>query len=130
MTSPFLRFPDVQRVLVDDLETLAGDEHTGIQTPADLAGVLPFVRIMRTGGWSDRLNDFSTVDIDVFAGSYGEAEELAERVRQRLVGPPPPVGALDRVVCEVAPRELPWGLNEIRRFGATYSITARRRMSS
>ncbi len=132
MTSPFMRFPDVQRVLVEDLEALAGVGHTGTETPADLLGALPFIRVLRVGGGSDRLNDFPAVDIDVFAGTYAAAELLAEQVRQRVVGPPPAVAVLDRAVCEVAPRELPWGTPDdgVRRWGATYLITTRRRLSA
>lgn len=129
MTGPFMRFPDVQRVLVADLETVAGDGHTGIETPEDLASALPFIRIRRSGGGSDRLNDFATVDVDCFAATYTEAEQLAERVRQRVVGPPPPIAVLDRATCEVGPRELPWGDGQIRRFAATYQIAARRHLS-
>ncbi len=131
LTGPFLRFPDVQRLLVADLEALAGAGHTGVETPSDLLGLLPFIRILRVGGGSDHLNDYPTVEIDVFASTYTEAERLAERVRQRLCGPPPPVAVLDRVVCDPGPRELPWGdgQQQIRRFGATYQIAARRRMS-
>lgn len=127
MTAPFFRFPDVQRVLVAELEALAGDGHTAIETPADLAERLPFVRVLRSGGYSDRIADHAVVDIDVFAASYTAVELLAEQIRQHLVGPPPPVGALDRVEVEVAPRELPWGDGTVRRFGATYRTHARRR---
>lgn len=127
MTTPFQRFPDVQRLLVAELEALAGDGRTGIETPGDLADRLPFVRVLRVGGFSDRLNDRASVDVDVFAATYTAGELLAEQVRQHLVGPPPPVGALDRVDVEVAPRELPWGDGTVRRWNATYTVIARRR---
>ncbi len=126
--SPLLRFPDVQRLLVDDLEALAGAGHTGVQTPADLAVVLPFVRVLRVGGGSGRLNDYPVLDIDVFASTYTEGELLAEQVRQRLVGPPPAAVLLDSAYCETGPHELPWGDDQIRRFGATYTVTVRRRL--
>ncbi len=123
------RFPDVQVLLVNDLETLAGDGRTAIETPPDLEERLPFVRIRRSGGSSDRLNDVATVDIDVFAGTYTAGELLAEQIREYLVGPPPPLAAVDRVVCEAAPRELPWGQPDgpVRRWGATYQLISRRR---
>ncbi len=127
MTAPFLRFPDVQRLLVFELEALAGAGHTAIQTPPDLTDVLPFVRVLRIGGPSDRLHDFPTIDVDVFAATYTAAELLAEQIRQWLVGPPPPVRELDRVDVDVAPRELPWGDGStVRRFGATYRAVTRR----
>jgi hypothetical protein len=128
VTSTIRLFPDVARVLVDDLELLAGAGHTGGQTPADLVGMLPFIRVLRVGGGSDRLNDFPVVDVDVFAATYVAAQLLAEQVRARLVGPPPASPVLDSAVCQTGPHELPWGDGStVRRFGATYIITARRR---
>ncbi len=127
VTSP--RFPDVQLLLADDLEALAGVGHTGVETPTDLASVLPFIRVVRTGGSSTRFSDRAMVDVDVFAGSYTAAETLAELVRQRLVGPPPSAALLDRVECTIAARELPWdddGL--IRRWGGQYEVVTRRRV--
>lgn len=130
MTAPFLRFPDVQRVLVDGLVVLTGADRTAIETPADLADRLPFVRVLRVGGHSDRLNDVAVVDVDVFAATYTDGEQLAEQIRQYLVGPPPPIGVLDRVDCEIAPRELPWGDGQVRRWNATFHITSRRRLAA
>lgn len=124
-----MRFPDVARILVEDLEVLAGAGHTGVQTPVDLVAVLPFVRVLRVGGGSGRINDYPTIEVDVFAATYAEAERLAELVRQRLVGPPPAQPLLDRADCETGPHELPWGDGEIRRFGATYTVVARRRLT-
>ncbi len=126
------RFPDVQRLLIDALVGLAGgDEHTGIETPVDLADRLPFVRCRRIGGPSDRLNDFPRIEIDVFAATYSAAENLAETIRQWLCGPPPPLPALDHAECDIGPRELPWGDgSSIRRWSAEYQITARRRVVS
>lgn len=123
-----VRFPDVHVLLLDDLEALAGAGHTGIETPTDLAALLPFVRVVRVGGSSNWLADRAVVDVDVFASSYPAGESLAEQVRQRLCGPPPAPVLIDRAVCTIAPRELPWdddGL--IRRWGAQYELVTRRR---
>lgn len=131
MTTPFLRFPDVQRVLVAGLEEFAGAGHTGIETPTDLNNLLPFVRIARTGGGSGRNSDVARFEIDVFAGTYLAAEQLAERIRQWLCGPPPGPFELDRVDCLIGPRELPWdddGL--VRRWGAEYEALTRRRVTT
>lgn len=130
MTSPFRGFPDVQRLLVDELEALTGAGRTAIETPPDLAAALPFVRVLRVGGGSDRINDRASVDVDVFAATYVAGELLAERVRQHLVGPPPPVAVFDRIDCEIAPRELPWGDGTVRRWNATYLVTSRRHVRS
>lgn len=120
------RFPDVQRVLVDALTVFVAADRTDIETPEDLQVRLPFVRVVRTGGGRNRLNDLATVEIDVFAGTYAQGEPLAESISQWLCGPPPPISVFDRVVCAVAPRELPWGDVNVRRFGATYQVVARR----
>ncbi|TDC02281.1 hypothetical protein E1091_01140 [Micromonospora fluostatini] len=131
MTTPLRRFPDVQRALVTILEPLAGAGRAGVETPTDLQAKLPFIRVLRIGGGSDRLSDFAVVDVDVFAASYGAAELLAERVRQLLTGPPLRAGAavLDRITCDSGPVELPWAPG-VRRFGATYQVTARRYTTS
>ncbi len=129
MTTPFLRFPDVQRLLIADLEQLVGAGHVAIETPATLADWLPFVRIARTGGGSGRVSDGPRFELDVFAGTYLLAERLAEQIRQYLCGPPPGPWLLDRVDCLIGPRELPWdddGL--IRRWGAEYEAVTRRRV--
>jgi len=129
------RFPDVQKLLVEDLTAyliaaeLTDAGHAGIETPPDLADQLPFIRVLRVGGPSTRVNDHAVVDVDIFAATYATGWDLAEDVRQHLCGPPPPVGAFDRIVCDIAPRELVWGDSDdgIRRFNATYTITSRRR---
>ncbi len=128
LTTPFLRFPDVQRILVADLAQFGS---TAIETPEDLNDRLPFVRIVRTSGGSGRISDTARVDIDVFAGTYLAAEQLAEQIRQYLCGPPPGPHFLDRVDCLIGPRELPWdddGL--VRRWGAEYEATTRRRVTT
>lgn len=131
MTAPVWRFPDLEDFLVVLLEDLAGGEqHTGTETPSNLADVLPFIRVIRPpgGGFSDQLNDYGVVDIDVFHRTYRlGAKPLAEDVRQilttrkhRIVGQ-----VIDRIECTAAPAELPWAPG-IRRVGATYRTVARR----
>jgi hypothetical protein len=123
-----MRFPDVQRALATLLEPLAGGEaHTGIETPAGLQEVLPFIRVTRGGGPSDNVNDYARVDIDVFHSTYAESEPLAERVRQFLTGQKHRLGAvvIDRIECPNTPAELPWAPG-IRRMGATYTVVSRR----
>lgn len=127
MSEPFRGFPDVVRLLVEDLAALAGgQDRTGGQTPDDFTGRLPFVRVMRVGGGSDLVDDRPILDVDVFDSTYSAAIVLAERIRQYLVGPPPPIFALDKVRCEAGPRELPWADSNIRRLSCTYTAVARR----
>lgn len=126
MTAPTRRFPDVQRALVAILAPLVGGR-AGTETPGDLESKMPFIRVLRTGGPSDHIYDYATVDVDVYASTYTQAEPLAEQVRQLLTGPPLRTDAIviDRISCESAPVELPWAPG-VRRFGATYVVVSRR----
>lgn len=120
-------FPDVQALLVASLATFPGVAGCGIETPSDLESHLPFVRVMRIAGPSDRLNDHPTVDIDVWAATYAAGALLARRIQNYLLGPPP-IWQLDRSTCEAGPHELPWAEDTggLRRFGMTFHFTARR----
>lgn len=130
MTAPIVtrRFPDVTRILVAELEVWVGGDstRTGPETPADLQAKLPFIRAVRIGGSRDRLSDFPTVSIDVFASSYTGAETLMEDIDQWLAGPPPPISLFDRVERDVAPRRLPWGDETLFRWQAQYTVVTRR----
>lgn len=121
-------FPDVQALLVEDLALFPGVAGAGIETPADLEEQLPFVRVVRGGGSSDRLNDYPRVDLDVFAGTYAGGVLLARRIQNYLLGPPPPIWQLDRATCETGVHELPWSEDNSgpRRFAMTFTFTARR----
>ncbi len=126
---PIVRvFPHVQKLLVSALEELAGGaEHTGVETPEDLAGVLPFIRVTGGTGPADRVNTYPRFEVDVFHSSFDAGWQLAEDVRQWLCGPPPPIPQLDRCECDQGPHELQWNDQpNLRRFGLTFDITARR----
>lgn len=140
MTAPVRGFPEVQRVLADALAVFVPSiNQSGTETPGNLEQMTPFIRVRRNGGLRDQLNEHATVDIDVFALTYVEAEALAEKVSQFLCGPPPPVAQFDRIECLRPPEELPWGgdgrnvgarhygPHQVRRMGAVYSVTSRRR---
>lgn len=131
MTGPWWRFPDVEQTLAVLLEALVGGElHTGTETPADLDKKMPFIRVIRPpgGGFSDAVNDYATVEIDVFHTNYHSgAKPLAERVRQFLTTQKHRLGpaVIDTITCTSSPGELPWAPG-IRRVGATYQTVARR----
>ncbi len=123
-----LYFPDVELVLVTVLEPMfGGDEHTGGEAPVDLLAVLPFCRVRRVDGPSDLTNDFAGVDIDVFAETRAVGWPLARDVRDFLTTRRPPSPLLDRIHCDIGPREMDWGDGVIRRWNATYRVVARRR---
>lgn len=132
MTGPFHVFPDVQRLVVDVLAVLVpGIEHTGIETPTDLESRMPFIRVLRGDGSREQVNEIVTLDIDVFASTYTQAEALSQKVAAFLCGPPPPVAALDRIDCDNTPQEFPWGDDAtetaVRRFGSSFTVVSRRR---
>lgn len=127
MVRVVLRFPDVQVLLVTDLAALVGAGHTDTVTPDNLADLLPFIRVRRIGGHSDRINDIPTVQIDAFGLLYGDVVGLCESIRDRVVGPPPTIPQVDRAQCQVGPHELPYGAGPILRWGAIYSLELRRR---
>jgi hypothetical protein len=101
----------------------------GTSAPADLDDRLPFIRVRRTGGPTDRVNDAPTLLVDVFADTYAVAEPLAGRIRDWLLfnGPHKANGLIfDRIGCDSSPQELPWSdTATVRRFGATYTCVFR-----
>jgi hypothetical protein len=121
------RFPDVHVLLIEVLTPLVGVGRVATQTPADLAQRLPFVRVNRTGGYSDRLCDYARVDVDVFHQTYSDGERLAARVHEFLTGQRLRAsnGLVDRVAVDVAPVEVPWD-SGVRRFTGRYLLVSRR----
>lgn len=124
-------FPFIARALAALLIELGLAEigRVGTETPVDLQNQLPFIRIVRVGGDSDLVNDYPQVDLDVFAASSVDGERLSEAIRQLLTMPAPPYVdgvLLDRIVCLSGAVERPWADVNIRRYGATYRVVARR----
>lgn len=117
-------FPDIELAVVDLLALLA---NAGTVTPADLQARLPFHKVHRFGGSDDRITDTARVDVDTFAADHS-GRVAAEAVRQVLLAGPHRVGAvvLDRVLTASAPVEVPYGGTGVRRWTASYQISARR----
>ena len=108
---------------------LAGFGTTGTVVPADLTSHMPYVRVARFGGGDDRFTDTARVDVDCFAATRVVAFSTAEEVRQRLLDYPhvvTDVGTLDYVSTLTSPHEVAWQDPDVRRFTASYEITARR----
>ena len=124
--SPFPDLNQAVRAAIGDL--VGGDAHTGTVTPSNLQGVLPFIRVQRFGGADDLLTDTARVAVDYFAATYADAQAGAEAVRQRLITRPlvTAPGVIDRVTTTLAPHEIPWDDPKVRRFTATYTVSARR----
>lgn len=129
MPPPVRRFPDPARTLAEALGTqFTAADRAGTYTPTDLTGLLPFVRVVRSGGGSTRLDDRATVDVDVLAVDSTAAMELAEEIREWLIAAPRRSGPaiFDRIACEVGPIEVePWA-PQIKRVNAAYVVVSRR----
>jgi len=128
VTDPIERdFPNIERLIASIFaEDLGGDDHVGSETPDDLEGHLPFLRVVRMGGPRTHLFDYPVVDLDYFAADETGGAPGASQVANRLLGKPPPHPSIDLVTCEPSFRELPWGDSEsVRRWGATFFVETR-----
>ena len=131
------RFPDIEAAFLDWLKATfpeladAGgkvDLHVGSEPPGpSLDTRLPFVVARRMGGPDDFFTDYPVIDIDVFGRSRAQAYDLAEGVRTALLAKPRVGGVtIDTVQTRTFMRR-PWENTQIRRWGATYELSARRR---
>lgn len=122
------RFADMATTVAQLLAVVAGAGRTGVATPDNLTGLMPFVRATRGGGPRDRINDHARIYIDVFDADYARGFAMAEAIAAYLepgrlhYGPV----VIDRVVVDSAPQEVaPWAPG-IFRFEARYTIVSRR----
>lgn len=136
MPSVLRTYPQAPIVLLDWIDLIFGAELGGpasMQSPLAGTTPLPHVQVYGFGGERERLNDYPTLDVAVFAADYATAANLAERIDTRLLGYPIVVESsgrsvvLDSVEVVSLPVEVPWDPEgTIRRFQATYSISIRR----
>lgn len=122
------RFADMATVVAHLLATVNAPERVGIATPADLTGLLPFVRAARSGGPRDRLNDFARINVDVLDDNYDRGFALAEDITAYLQPARLHLGPvlIDRVTVDQAPQEIaPWAPG-IFRFESRFTIVSRR----
>jgi hypothetical protein len=129
-------FPNVEKLLVADLQVLAGAETIadgarwdadGV-TPEDLQDHVPFVRVRRVGGPSDNVNDYPFAIVDVYAATYSAAIDIAEEIRAHLVAGHirNAHGQIDRTICTSAHTELEASDPALRLISTTYRATCRR----
>ncbi len=122
------RFADVASVLAHLLAAVTAPEQVGVAFPAELPGRLPFVRVTRSGGPRDRLNDYARIAVDVLDDDYDRGYATAEDVAAFLEPGRLHYGAvvIDRVGVDSAPQEVaPWAPG-IFRFEAAYTVVSRR----
>ena len=128
MSTPLPSFPDIEAALLDLLAPLVATGHVGTTTPTDLAGTLPFIRLDVFSGTDDLITDTSRVAVDVFAAKRSDGIPLAEQVRQTIIAYPHVIGSviIDRAGTLTRPAETPWDGTGVRRWSATYTVSARR----
>lgn len=129
-------FPSVVLAVMDLLEAAFPGIQTGTELPADLpalvGGGTNFVRVSRLGGTTDRTTTTPTLDVDLFARSWAVGDDVSRQIEQVLLAYPHRVQSagryvvLDTVTEVMGPQEVPWTDRNIRRFIASYQISARR----
>lgn len=122
------RFPDTAGLVAHLLGSVNAAQRVGITTPADLTGLLPFVRVTRTGGPRDWVSDFARIAVDVLDSDYARGYALAEDIAAYLEPGKLRWGnaLVDRITVDSAPQEVaPWAPG-IFRFETTYTVVSRR----
>lgn len=129
-------FPDTEEALAllieqwRDADSLPALE-VGGDLPVDLASG-SYVFLERIGGSRTRLNDYPTVDVEVFAPGRAAARSLSESIDALILGYPHGVTVgSEKVVIDAAaslrtPTLLPWEDSRVKRYGATYQLSVRR----
>lgn len=122
-------FPDIEVLLADLLaQFVTSPDHTGTYTDADLGALLPFIAVRRYGGPDDWLTDQAAVDVDYLAATRAQAINLARAGHAFLIAGPHSVNGVlvDSVRTDVGITERPRVNGSIRRFGGSYTVSARR----
>lgn len=123
------KFPPAPEVLASLLEQIATAQ---TQVGADLKSVMPMYRTYRFGGGDNGITDLPLLGVDAFAGTYAEAEDLAEEGRQLIIAAPhnvvtdDGVVVIDRAYTIEGPHEVPYGDSGVRRIVASYALQLRR----
>lgn len=131
MTQPatWRRFPDAPKTVAKILgSSLVTPQRAGTRTPDDFTGLMPFIRVVRIGGFSDDINDYARIAVGVFSDNLSVAEELSEKVRTKLTTEKLRLGPaiLDRARCDMAPQEMGQWAPGINHFEANYLTVFRR----
>lgn len=119
-------WPDGEHALADFLAPLGT---CGSETPKALQSTLPYIRIKRTGGPSDRITDRGAYSVVVFAASADEAKRVAGQVRQKLLEELPAAtdhGTLDWPTVNSGPAVVPaTDSDNLRLAAASYTVSTR-----
>lgn len=126
-------FPSIEQILVAWLPTVTGGVHATTDLPHDFQNadgpthMLPVIQIDRQSGADlDFKLDRPVLDIDVYAGTRAQSQDLAEMVRAalRFSLPGATVGGAVFTRCRtiVGPRLLPHANPAVRRYSANYEL--------
>lgn len=126
------RFTSIEKLLVAYLPTITGVPATtelphDFQNPDGPTAMLPVVFVERISGADlDPVLDRPVIDVDVYAGTRAQAQEIAETIRTELRFnlPGSTVGGavFTRTRTIVAPRVLPHANPKVRRYSANYEL--------
>ncbi|MGH3437086.1 MAG: hypothetical protein ACRDRL_28980 [Sciscionella sp.] len=113
--------PHVETVLHDWLAPAFPAARVCTETPADLADVLPCLRVVGIGGSGDAYGfDSPHVDVDVFAATRSAARDLAQQVSWSLLHDLPGQMVAGTFVLSasefLAPTWTPYDNTTLRRF--------------
>jgi hypothetical protein len=103
------------------------DVNSCTELPPDLTSVLPVVQVEIIGGFGGPFGDSPRVEIDVYAGSYEAAKDLAYVVHEALTILHGTVGqaVITAVRCDSVPARRPYDTTSgLRRVGASYTVSA------
>lgn len=108
--------------------------HVGTELPdagskLSLVARDPFVLVQIAGGADNFFTDQPTVRIEVFGRTRTTTYDLSEAIRMRLLAAPLVAGGvvIDSAATRMRPAQLPWEGDKVRRRGATYELSVRRR---
>lgn len=128
-------FASIERFLVKWLPTVAGGVHALTDLPRDFQDedgathLLPVIAVDRISGAElddSPILDRPVIDIDVYAGSRAQAQDLSEQIRYALrwtlQGSKVDDLVFGRVRTIVGPRLLAHANPKVRRYSATYEL--------
>lgn len=121
-------WPDPHDILIELFGDLTDSQVVGPLLYPEFQEDMPLIRVRKVGGINDKISDLPRVAVDVYAGTYAAARDLAEACRQRLISGPhiTTAGRLDRCETESSWTEIPWPDPRTRYLSAIYRISTRR----
>ena len=122
--------PQIHIAVLDWLPTkVSGLTAEATPPGSDLPGQLPFAWVRVVGGPTRPLTDYPELEVDVFGGTFAQAYDVAVEIQQELLAAPHFMGGVvvETVVNPLRPHERPWAYTQVRRVGAIYELSVRRR---